>query len=84
MPAQLLPIEHYACSRSLCSAYRLLEDYGAVKPGDTIIQNCASLPTDFCKVFKKSVELYSRVHEPIEVGQPPKGPNLPKRIQRAY
>ena len=57
MPAQLLPVQHYACSRALCSAYRLLEDYGNVKPGDTIIQNAADLPTgqaviQLCKMLK--------------------------------
>jgi len=45
VPAQLLPTQHYACSRSLCTAYRLLEDYGNLRPGDTIIQNCSDLPT---------------------------------------
>ena len=44
VPAQLLPTQHYACSRALCTAYRLLEDYGNLRPGDTIIQNCADLP----------------------------------------
>ncbi|KAL1522251.1 hypothetical protein AB1Y20_017248 [Prymnesium parvum] len=44
VPAQLLPLQHYACSRSLCTAYRLLEDYGSLRPGDTIIQNMADLP----------------------------------------
>ena len=57
VPAQLLPLQHYACSRSLCSAYRLLEDYGTVKPGDTIIQNAADMPTgqaviQLCKMLK--------------------------------
>ena len=57
VPAQMLPLQHYACSRSLCAAYRLLEDYGNVKPGDTIIQNCADLPTgqaiiQLCKMLK--------------------------------
>ena len=57
VPAQLLPLPHYACSRSLCTAYRLLEDYGNVKPGDTIIQNGADLPVgqaiiQLCKLLK--------------------------------
>ena len=57
VPAQLLPLPHLACSRSLCAAYRLLEDYGNVKPGDTIIQNAADLPTgqaliQLCKMLK--------------------------------
>ena len=42
VPAQLLPTQHYACSRALCTAYRLLEDYGNLRPGDTIIQNCST------------------------------------------
>lgn len=44
VPAQLLPLQHYACSRALCTAYRLLEDYGSLRPGDTLIQNAADLP----------------------------------------
>ena len=44
VPAGLLPLQHYACSRALCTAYRLLEDYGNLRPGDTIIQNAADLP----------------------------------------
>jgi len=44
VPAQLLPVQQYACSRSLCTAYRLLEDYGNLRPGDTIIQNMSDLP----------------------------------------
>jgi len=44
VPAQLLPTQHYACSRALCTAFRLLEDYGSLRPGDTIIQNCSDLP----------------------------------------
>lgn len=57
VPAQLLPLQHYACSRSLCTAYRLLEDYGSLRPGDTIIQNAADLPVgqaaiQLCKMLK--------------------------------
>ena len=57
VPAQLLPTQHYACSRALCSAFRLLEDYGNTKPGDTIIQNAADLPVgqaviQLCKMLK--------------------------------
>jgi trans-2-enoyl-CoA reductase len=57
VPAQMLPLQHYACSRSLCSAYRLLEDYGNVKPGDTVIQNAADMPVgqaviQLCKMLK--------------------------------
>ncbi|KAL1515196.1 hypothetical protein AB1Y20_004257 [Prymnesium parvum] len=57
VPAQLLPLQHLACSRALCTAYRILEDYGSVKPGDTVLQNCADLPTgqaviQLCKMLK--------------------------------
>ena len=57
VPAQLLPLQHLACSRALCTAYRLLEDYGGLKPGDTLIQNAADLPTgqavvQLCKLLK--------------------------------
>ena len=66
VPAQLLPLPHLACSRSLCAAYRLLEDYGNVKPGDTIIQNAADLPTgqaliQLCKMLKiRTINLVPR------------------------
>eukprot|EP00908_Phaeocystis_cordata_P027005 Transcript_954.p1 GENE.Transcript_954~~Transcript_954.p1 ORF type:complete len:697 (-),score=349.19 Transcript_954:150-2240(-) len=63
VPAQQLPLQHYACSRALCTAYRLLEDYGDLRPGDTIIQNGADLPTgqaviQLCKMLKvRSINL---------------------------
>jgi trans-2-enoyl-CoA reductase len=63
VPAQLMPVQHLACSRSLCTAYRLLEDYGGVRPGDTIIQNAADLPVgqaviQLCKMLKvRSINL---------------------------
>eukprot|EP00308_Calcidiscus_leptoporus_P021321 CAMPEP_0119378072 /NCGR_PEP_ID=MMETSP1334-20130426/47384_1 /TAXON_ID=127549 /ORGANISM="Calcidiscus leptoporus, Strain RCC1130" /LENGTH=662 /DNA_ID=CAMNT_0007397177 /DNA_START=9 /DNA_END=1997 /DNA_ORIENTATION=+ len=58
-----LPLGHLACSRALCTAYRLLEDFGGLKPGDTIIQNAADLPVgqaviQLCKLLKiRSVNL---------------------------
>ncbi len=63
VPAGLLPMQHSACSRSLCTAYRLLEDYGSLRPGDTIIQNCADLPVgqaviQLCNMLKiRSINL---------------------------
>ena len=63
VPANQLPLQHYACSRSLCVAYRLLEDYGNLRPGDTIIQNGADLPTgqaviQLCRMLKiRSINL---------------------------
>ena len=57
VPKGLMPLEQLACARSLCTAYRLLEDYGGLKPGDTLIQNGAELPTgqavvQLCKLLK--------------------------------
>ena len=63
VPAQLLPLQHFACSRALCTAYRMLEDYGSLRPGDTIIQNCADLPVgqaviQLCNMLKiRSINL---------------------------
>mmetsp|Transcript_50909 Transcript_50909/g.84369 ORF Transcript_50909/g.84369 Transcript_50909/m.84369 type:complete len:666 (+) Transcript_50909:75-2072(+) len=63
VPAQMLPLHHYACARALCTAYRLLEDYGGLKPGDTIIQNGADLPVgqaviQLCRMLKiRSINL---------------------------
>jgi len=57
VPKGMMPLRQLACARSLCTAYRLLEGYGALKPGDTIIQNGAELPTgqaviQLCKLLK--------------------------------
>ena len=41
VPPQLMPPTVLACSRALATAYRLLEDYGSLRPGDAIIQNAA-------------------------------------------
>jgi hypothetical protein len=38
VPAQLMDIPQLACARSLATAYRLLEDFGNLRPGDCIIQ----------------------------------------------
>ena len=42
IPVDLMPIEYAAMSRELCVAYRLLEDHGDLKPGDTVILNSAN------------------------------------------
>ena len=86
VPPALLPTQHFACSRALCTAYaaarnsarnwarnsrrtsltpsthhlrryRLLEDFGNLRPGDAIIQNAADLPVgqaviQLCKLLK--------------------------------
>lgn len=42
IPVDLVPIEYAAMLRELCVAYRLLEDYGDLRPGDTVILNGAN------------------------------------------
>ena len=63
VPTHLMPVSYLACSRALCTAYRLLEDYGGLRPGDTIIQNAADLPVgqavvQLCRMLKiRSINL---------------------------
>eukprot|EP00899_Mesostigma_viride_P018506 jgi/Mesvir1/26657/Mv20446-RA.1 len=42
LPADLMPVEHCAMLREMCVAYRLLEDFGNLKPGDGVILNAAN------------------------------------------
>ena len=42
IPVDLMPVEYAAMMRELCVAYRLLEDYGDLRPGDTVILNGAN------------------------------------------
>lgn len=42
MPADLMPLEYAAMLREMCVAYRLLEDNGSLKPGDSVILNAAN------------------------------------------
>ncbi|KAK3281133.1 hypothetical protein CYMTET_11062 [Cymbomonas tetramitiformis] len=42
MPVDLMPLEYAAMMRELCVAYRLLEDHGTLKPGDSVILNGAN------------------------------------------
>jgi len=42
IPVDLVPMEYAAMMREMCVAYRLLEDYGELKPGDTVILNGAN------------------------------------------
>jgi trans-2-enoyl-CoA reductase len=42
VPSRLMPVPMLACARSLATAYRLLEDYGELRPGDVVIQNAAA------------------------------------------
>ena len=42
IPTDLMPLEYAAMTRELCTAYRLLEDHGELKPGDAVIVNGAT------------------------------------------
>ena len=42
IPTDLLPLEYGAMLREMCVAYRLLEDHGTLKPGDSVILNAAN------------------------------------------
>ena len=42
IPVDLMPVEYAAMMRELCVAYRLLEDYGDLRSGDTVILNDAN------------------------------------------
>lgn len=41
VPNGLLPLHCLALHAPLCTAFRLLEDYGRLCPGDCVIQNAA-------------------------------------------
>jgi len=42
MPSDLMPAEYASMMREMCVAYRLLEDYGSLRPGDAVILNAAN------------------------------------------
>jgi len=57
MPVDLMPIEYAAMMREMCVAYRLLEDHGNLKPGDSVILNAANstigtLIIQLCRMLK--------------------------------
>ena len=52
-----MPIEYAAMMREMCVAYRLLEDHGSLKPGDSVILNAANstigtLIIQLCRMLK--------------------------------
>jgi len=60
MPVDLMPLEYAAMLRELCVAYRLLEDYGSLKPGDAVILNAANstigtIVIQLCRMLKLRV-----------------------------
>lgn len=42
IPADLMPPEYAAQARELCTAWRLLEDHGGLRPGDGVLLNAAN------------------------------------------
>lgn len=50
IPADLLPMEYGAMLREMCVAYRLLEDHGQLKPGDSVILNAANSTVGTCVI----------------------------------
>jgi len=57
MPVDLMPLEYAAMMREMCVAYRLLEDHGNLKPGDSVILNAANstigtLIIQLCRMLK--------------------------------
>ena len=50
IPADLLPVEYGAMLREMCVAYRLLEDNGTLKPGDSVILNAANSTIGTCVI----------------------------------
>jgi len=50
IPANLMPMEYAAMMREMCVAYRLLEDYGTLKPGDSVILNAANSTVGSCVI----------------------------------
>ena len=50
IPADLVPMEYGAMLREMCVAYRLLEDHGTLKPGDSVILNAANSTIGTCVI----------------------------------
>ena len=50
IPADILPLEHAAMIREMCVAYRLLEDFGSLKPGDAVVLNAATSAVGQCVI----------------------------------
>ena len=50
LPQDILSMEYAAMMREMCVAYRLLEDFGNLKPGDAIVLNAATSTVGQCVV----------------------------------
>lgn len=50
VPADIMPVEYASQIREMCVAYRLLEDFGNLKPGDSVIMNSANSTVGQCVI----------------------------------
>ena len=50
LPQDILSMEYAAMMREMCVAYRLLEDFGNLKPGDAVVLNAATSTVGQCVV----------------------------------
>ena len=50
LPTDIVPMEYAAMMREMCVAYRLLEDFGNLKPGDAVVINAATSIVGQCVI----------------------------------
>ena len=50
LPTDIVPMEYAAMMREMCVAYRLLEDFGNLKPGDAVVINAATSVVGPCVI----------------------------------
>lgn len=50
LPTDIVPMEYAAMMREMCVAYRLLEDFGNLKPGDAVAINAATSVVGQCVI----------------------------------
>ena len=50
IPVDVMPVEYASLIREMCTAYRLLEDFGDLKPGDSVIMNSANSTVGQCVI----------------------------------
>ena len=65
VPAELMPLEYLAMHQEMCVAYRLLEDFGALQPGDAVALNAATSAVgqtviQLCSILKLRVVAVAR------------------------
>jgi trans-2-enoyl-CoA reductase len=74
IPTDLLPVEYGAMLREMCVAYRLLEDHGTLKPGDSVILNAANSTIgtcviQLCRMLKLRAIAVVRAKDAVELEQ---------------